>query len=179
MNKPLMPKATAIWLVDNTTLSFEQIAEFCNLHILEIQGIADGDVAVGIQGHNPINSGQLTSDEILRCEKDHKAKIQLINNNLPEHKIKTDGTKYTPIALRQEKPYAIYWLIKKYGEDLSDSQIARLIGSTKTTVEAIKKGTYREAITDAKSPMDVGLCTYEDLQKAIDKSRRRKSKEIS
>ena len=179
MNKPLMPKATAIWLVDNTTLSFEQIAEFCNLHILEIQGIADGDVAVGIQGHNPINSGQLTSDEILRCEKDHKAKIQLINNNLPEHKIKTDGTKYTPIALRQEKPYAIYWLIKKYGEDLSDSQIARLIGSTKTTVEAIKKGTYREAITDAKSPMDVGLCTYEDLQKALDKSRRRKSKEIS
>ena len=174
-----MPKATAIWLVDNTTLSFEQIAEFCNLHILEIQGIADGDVAVGIQGHNPINSGQLTSDEILRCEKDHKAKIQLINNNLPEHKIKTDGTKYTPIALRQEKPYAIYWLIKKYGEDLSDSQIARLIGSTKTTVEAIKKGTYREAITDAKSPMDVGLCTYEDLQKALDKSRRRKSKEIS
>lgn len=179
MNKPLMPKATAIWLVDNTTLSFEQIAEFCNLHLLEIQGIADGDVAVGIQGHNPIDSGQLTSDEILRCEKDQKAKIKLINNNLPEHKIKTDGTKYTPIALRQEKPYAIYWLIKKYGEDLSNSQIARLIGSTKTTVEAIKNGTYREAITDAKSPMDVGLCTYEDLQKALDKSRRRKSKEIS
>lgn len=169
-----MPKATAIWLIDNTTLSFEQIAEFCKLHLLEVQGIADGDVAIGIQGHNPIDSGQLINEEIKKCESDPKRKLELLNNNLPDHKVKTDGTRYTPVALRQEKPFAIFWLLKKYGEELSDSQIAKLIGSTKSTIDAIRKGTYKEAITEGKSPMDVGLCTYEDLQKAVDKSRRRK-----
>jgi len=178
MNRPLMPKATAIWLIENTTLSFDQIAEFCDLHLLEVQGIADGDVATGIQGHNPIDSGQLTHDEIKKCEKDNKARLTLLENNLPDHKVKTQGTKYTPIALRQEKPYAIYWLIKKYGNELSDSQIAKLVGSTKSTINSIKNGTYREAITEAKSPMDVGLCTYDDLQKAIDKSRKRKEKSL-
>ncbi|PPR43855.1 MAG: hypothetical protein CFH21_00651 [Alphaproteobacteria bacterium MarineAlpha5_Bin11] len=174
MKRPLMPKATAIWLIDNTTLSFEQIAEFCKLHLLEVQGIADGDVAIGIQGHNPIDSGQLINEEIKKCESDPKRKLELLNNNLPDHKVKTDGTRYTPVALRQEKPFAIFWLLKKYGEELSDSQIAKLIGSTKSTIDAIRKGTYKEAITEGKSPMDVGLCTYEDLQKAVDKSRRRK-----
>lgn len=178
MNRPLMPKATAIWLIENTTLSFDQIAEFCDLHLLEVQGIADGDVATGIQGHNPIDSGQLTQGEISKCEKDNKARLTLLENNLPNHKVKTTGTKYTPIALRQEKPYAIYWLIKKYGDELSDSQIAKLVGSTKSTINSIKNGTYREAITEAKSPMDVGLCTYDDLQKAIDKSRKRKEKNL-
>ena len=92
------------------------------------------------------------------------------------HKTKTSGTKYTPIALRQEKPYAIYWLIKKYGEDLADYQIAKLVGSTKSTIDSIRNGTYREAITEGKSPMDVGLCSYEDLKKAIEKNRRKKEK---
>ena len=174
MTRPLMPKATAIWLIENTTLSFEQIAEFCNMHIMEIQGIADGDVASGIQGHNPIDSGQLTRIEINRCEKDAKTKLKLSKTELPEHKTKTSGTRYTPLALRQEKPYAAYWLIKKYGSELSDSQIAKLIGSTKSTVDSIRNGTYRETINDGKSPMDVGLCTYDDLQKAVNK--RKKSK---
>ena len=113
-----MPKATAIWLIENTTLSFEQIAEFCNMHILEIQGIADGDVASGIQGHNPIDNGQLTQEEINRCQNESKAKLNLIKNNLPEHKLKTSGTRYTPLALRQQKPRAIFWLTKKYGDEL-------------------------------------------------------------
>ena len=174
MNRPLMPKATAIWLIENTSLSFEQIAEFCEMHLLEVQGIADGDVATGIQGYNPIDSGQITQEEIDRCQKNSKEKLQLLKNNFPEHKTKTSGTKYTPISLRQEKPYAIYWLIKKYGSELSDSQIAKLIGSTKSTVDSIRNGTYRETINDGKSPMDVGLCTYDDLQKAVNK--RKKSK---
>lgn len=172
-----MPKATAIWLIDNTTLSFEQIATFCDLHLLEVQGIADGDVATGIQGHSPIDSGQLTHEEISRCEKNLKSKLTLTSNNLPEMKIKTSGTKYTPISLRQEKPHAIYWLLKKYNNELSESQIAKLVGSTKSTVLAIKNGTFREAITEAKNPMDVGLCTYEDLQKALDKAKRKKERE--
>tara|TARA_B100000949_G_C14092691_1_gene370689 strand:+ start:207 stop:746 length:540 start_codon:yes stop_codon:yes gene_type:complete len=179
MKRPLMPKATAIWLIENTTLSFEQIAEFCNMHILEIQGIADGDVASGIQGHNPIDNGQLTQEEINRCQNKSKAKLNLTKNDLPEHKFKTSGTRYTPLALRQEKPRAIFWLTKKYGDELSDSQIAKLVGSTKSTIDSVRKGTYREAITEGRSPMDVGLCTYDDLQKAIDKSRRKKEKDIS
>ena len=174
MKRPLMPKATAIWLIENTTLTYKQIAEYCDMHILEIQGIADGDVATGIQGHNPIDSGQVTKEEITRCQEDPKAKIKLSNTDLPSHKLKTKGTRYTPLALRQEKPYAIFWLINKYGEDLSDSQIAKLAGSTKSTINAIRNGTYRETITQGKSPMEVGLCTYEDLQKAIDKYKKQK-----
>ena len=178
MKRLLMPKATAVWLIDNTTLNFEQIADFCNLHLLEIQGIADGEVATGIQGHNPIDNGQLIHDEIKRCENNPKAKLQLAEKNLPGHKSKTSGTKYTPIALRHEKPYAIFWLLKKYGDDLAESQIARLIGTTKSTITAIKNGTYREAIVEGKSPMDVGLCSYEDLRKALEKNKRKKEREL-
>ena len=109
-----MPKATAIWLIENTTLSFDQVSEFCGLHELEVQGIADGDVAIGMQGYNPIDNNQLTSDEIKRCEKDPEARLNLISSdvidNLPPRK---KDTKYTPISLRQEKPHAILWLIHK------------------------------------------------------------------
>ena len=178
MKKPLMPKATAIWLIDNTTLNFEQIAEFCQLHELEVQGIADDDVATGLQGYDPIDNNQLTREEIARCEKDSSNKLQLISSNildnLPQRKI---DTKYTPISLRQEKPYAILWLIKRYPNELSDSQIAKLTGSTKKTINAIRNGTYREAVLDPKSPMDVGLCTYEELEKTLNKSRKKTPKE--
>ena len=170
MKRPLMPKATAIWLIENTSLSFKQIAEFCNMHLLEIEGIADGDVATGIQGHNPIDSGQLTQEEIDRCQNNIKEKLKLSKSNLPEHKFKTSGKRYTSISLRQEKPYAIFWLIKKYGNELKDSQIAKLVGSTKSTIDAVRQGTYREPITEAKNPVEVGLCSYEDIQKAIDKN---------
>ena len=173
MTLPLMPKATAVWLIENTALSFTQIAKFCGLHELEVQGIADGDVATGMQGYDPIDNNQLTKDEISRCENDENSNLELISSttieNLPPRK---KDTKYTPISLRQEKPYAILWLIRRYPIELSSSQIAKLTGSTKNTVEAIRTGTYREAVLETKSPMDIGLCTYEQLEKSLNRSRK-------
>ena len=174
MTLPLMPKATAVWLIENTRLTFIQIADFCGLHELEVEGIADGDVATGMQGYDPIDNNQLTKDEISRCENDSLSRLKLISSktidNLPPRK---KDTKYTPISLRQEKPYAILWLIKRYPTELSSSQIAKLTGSTKNTVEAIKNGTYREAVLESKSPMDIGLCSFEDLEKSLNKSRKK------
>ena len=175
MKYPLMPKATAIWLVDNTALSFKQIAEFCGLHELEIQGIADGEVAVGMRGYDPIDNNQLTKEEIERCEKDETANLKLIKSSIIEDlPPRKKDTKYTPLSLRQEKPYAILWLIKRYPTELSSSQIAKLTSSTKNTVDAIRNGTYREAILEAKSPMDVGLCSYKDLEKTLNRTRSKK-----
>ena len=178
MKYPLMPKATAIWLVENTALTFNQIAEFCGLHELEVQGIADGDVAVGMRGYDPVDNNQLTKKEIERCEADENASLTLIKStiieDLPPRK---KDTKYTPLSLRQEKPYAILWLIKRYPIELSSSQIAKLTGSTKNTVEAIRNGTYREAVLEAKSPMDVGLCSYKDLEKTLNRTRTKKEPE--
>ena len=175
MKLPLMPKATAIWLIENTSLSFNQIADFCGLHELEVQGIADGDVATGMQGYDPIDNKQLTREEITRCENDSTAKLDLIKSevieSLPPRK---KDTKYTPLSLRQEKPYAILWLLKRYPTELSSSQIAKLTGSTKNTVDNIRNGTYREAVLETKSPMDIGLCSYLDLEKALNKSRNKK-----
>ena len=179
MNLPLMPKGTAIWLIENSSLSFKQISEFCGLHELEVQGIADGDVATGMRGYDPIDNGQLTKEEINRCEKDSSARLELIKSKivdtLPPRK---KDTKYTPLSLRQEKPYAIFWLIKRYPIELTDSQIAKLTGSTKNTVDAIRNGTYREAILETKSPMDIGLCSYKDLEKALNRTKNKKEKEI-
>lgn len=175
MKYPLMPKATAIWLVENTALSFNQISEFCGLHELEVKGIADGEVAVGMRGYDPIDNNQLTKEEIDRCEKDENAKLTLIKSNIIENlPPRKKDTKYTPLSLRQEKPYAILWLIKRYPTELSSSQIAKLTGSTKNTVDAIRNGTYREAVLEAKSPMDVGLCTYKDLEKTLNRKRTKK-----
>ncbi len=178
MKYPLMPKATAIWLVENTALTFVQISEFSGLHELEVQGIADGEVAVGMRGYDPIDNNQLTKEEIERCEKDTETRLNLIKSeiidDLPPRK---KDSKYTPLSLRQEKPYAILWLLKRYPTELSNSQIAKLTGSTKNTVEAIKNGTYREAVLEAKSPMDVGLCTYQDLEKTLNRTRTKQTKD--
>ncbi len=175
MKYPLMPKATAIWLVENTALTFKQIAEFCGLHELEVQGIADGEVAVGMRGYDPVDNKQLTKEEIERCENDNNSNLKLITSNIIEElPPRKKDTKYTPLSLRQEKPFAILWLLKRYPEELSSSQIAKLTGSTKNTVEAIKNGTYREAVLEAKSPMDVGLCTYKDLEKTLNRTRTKK-----
>ena len=175
MKYPLMPKATAIWLVENTSLTFNQIAEFCGLHELEVQGIADGDVAVGMRGYDPIDNNQLTKEEIERCEGDQEARLNIIKSNLIEDlPPRKKDTKYTPLSLRQEKPYAILWLIKRYPTELSSSQIAKLTGSTKNTVDAIRKGTYREAVLESKSPMDVGLCTYQELERTLNRTRTKK-----
>ena len=178
MKYPLMPKATAIWLVENTGLTFKQISDFCGLHELEVQGIADGEVAVGMRGYDPIDNNQLTKEEIKRCEDDENANLNLIKSdiieNLPPRK---KDTKYTPLSLRQEKPYAILWLIKRYPTELSSSQIAKLTGSTKNTVDAIRNGTFREAVLETKSPMDVGLCSYKDLEKSLNRNRNKKNQE--
>ena len=175
-----MPKATAVWLIENTALSFKQISEFCQLHELEVQGMADGDVLPGMQGYDPVDNKQLTKEEILRCEKDPLASLNLNTSdyldNVPTRK---KDTKYTPISLRQEKPYAILWLVKRYDNELTDSQIAKLTGSTKSTVINIKNGTFREAVLEAKSPMDVGLCSYEDLEKALNRKKKQNTEKVS
>ena len=135
MKYPLMPKATAIWLVENTALTFDQIAEFCGLHELEVQGIADGEVAVGMRGYDPIDNNQLTKEEIERCEKDNSARLSLIKSDviedLPPRK---KDSKYTPLSLRQEKPYAILWLLKRYPTELSSSQIPKPVSYTHLTL---------------------------------------------
>ncbi len=175
MKLPLMPRGTAIWLIENTSLTFNQISEFCGLHVLEVEGIADGDVATGMRGYDPIDNKQLTKEEIIRCEKDSTKKLELIKSNVVESlPPRKKDTKYTPLSLRQEKPYAILWLIKRYPTELSSSQIAKLTGSTKNTVEAIRNGTYREAVLEAKSPMDIGLCSYKDLEKTLNRTRNKK-----
>ena len=177
MKKPLMPKATAVWLIENTSLSFDQIAEFCQLHELEVQGIADGDVATGMQGYNPIDNYQLTKEEIKSCEEDPNKKLKLIVSTAIDNlNPRIKDTKYTPISIRQDKPYAILWFIKKYPNEITDSQIAKLTSSTKNTVNAIRNGTYREAIFETKNPMDIGLCTYEELEKALNKTRKKNLK---
>ena len=177
MKLPLMPKATAIWLIDNTALSFTQISDFCGLHELEVQGMADGEVAVGMRGFDPVDNKQLTKEEIKRCEDDSSSKLILISSDIIESlPPRKKDTKYTPLSLRQEKPFAILWLIKRYPSDLSSSQIAKLTGSTKNTVEAVRNGTYREAILETKSPMDTGLCSYQDLEKALNRAKNKKDK---
>ena len=135
MAAPLMPKATAVWLVDNTSLTFDQIADYCGLHRLEVQGIADGEVAIGIQGIDPIANSQLTRNEIERCEKDPSARLKMLKLDLPEPSKRTKGPRYTPVAKRQDKPDAIAWLLRHHPE-LKESQIAKLIGTTKTTIQA-------------------------------------------
>ena len=167
---PLMPKATAIWLVDNTSLSFPQISQFCQLHELEIQSIADGEEAYNMKGLNPIASGQLTKDEIKRCEDDQSASLKLIASDLPEVSFKTKGPKYIPLSRRGDKPNAIAWMVK-YHPELKDSQIVRLIGTTKNTIEKIRDRTHWNILNiTAKHPVLLELCSYEDLNKAIVKS---------
>lgn len=170
---PLMPKATAVWLVDNTKLTFDQIAEFCGIHPLEVQALADGDVNAGFVGSDPILAGELTRDEIERCENDTRCKLKIVKNDLPKPKMRSKGPRYTPVSKRGEKPNAIAWLLKRY-PDLMDSQIVRLIGTTKTTIASIRDKTHI-SISSLKpqSPADIGLCTADDLTKAVAKAERR------
>jgi hypothetical protein len=170
---PLMPKATAIWLIDNTTLTFKQIADFCGMHELEVKGIADGEVAVGVIADNPITSGQLDKEEIERCCKDPNAKLQLKLSNAYEtvSKVKKKGAKYTPIARRQDKPDAIYWLIKNFPE-IKDSTIIKLIGTTKATVDAVRNRTHwNMANIRQRDPVLLGICSQTDLDKVVEIAR--------
>ena len=159
----LMPKATAVWLVDNTSLSFEQIAAFCSLHPLEVQGIADGDVAGGIMGVNPIQNGQLTREEIAAAEADSSYRMKLSDPKVRVAQQKRKGPRYTPISRRNERPNAIKWLLRSHPE-LKDAQIMRLVGTTKSTIESVREGTHWNSANLAiMDPVTLGLCSQIDL----------------
>ena len=167
MAHPLMPKATAVWLVDNTALSFDQIADFCGLHVLEVQAIADGEVAPGMQGLDPIANGQLTKEEIDRCLGDPSARLVMAEPTIPAPKARPKGARYTPVSKRQDRPDAIAWLLKTYPE-LSDAQISRLIGTTKPTINAVRDKTHRNTPNiKAQSPVYLGLCSADELEKMV------------
>ena len=173
----LMPKATAVWLVDNTTLTFDQIAKLCQLHSLEIQAIADGEVSSGIIGLDPISNGQLTREEIVRCEGDPTAEVELIKPYIPVPEAKPKGARYTPISKRNDKPDAIAWLLKNQ-EDLSDAQIGRLVGTTKPTINAVRDRTHwNSSNLRPRHPVELGLCTRTDIDAEIAKARKRKAKQ--
>ena len=148
----LMPKATAVWLVDNTSLSFEQIAAFCGLHPLEVQGVADGDVAGGIMGVNPIQNGQLTREEIEKAEADPDYRMKLLDPKVRVAAAKRKGPRYTPISRRNERPNAIKWLLRNHPE-LKDAQIMRLVGTTKSTIDAVREGTHWNTTNLAADPI--------------------------
>jgi hypothetical protein len=177
INIPLMPKATAVWLVENTSLSFKQIADFCNLHEVEVQGIADGEVARGIKAYNPIMAGQLTREEIELSSQDIYRPLQLLKKQIDISKKKRKKPKYTPLSKRQDRPDAILWLIKNYPK-LLDTQIAKLIGTTKNTVISIKKRTYWNFNNlSPKDPISINLCSQLDLENALEKAKRKIKRE--
>lgn len=167
MAHPLMPKATAVWLVENTALTFEQIADFCGMHSLEIQAIADGEVAGGMHGLDPIANGELSQEELDRCQADSSARLQMKKSTLPQPKTRQKGARYTPVAKRGDKPDAIAWLVKNYPE-LADAQISKLIGTTKQTITAVRERTHWNiANIKAQNPCSLGLCSEPDLEKAV------------
>jgi len=177
MAMPLMPKATAVWLVENTTLTFEQIGEFCGLHKLEVQAIADGEVAIGINGMDPVLSGQLTLEEIKRCEEDPRARLKMVKSDLPQPVMRTKGPRYTPVSKRADKPDAIAYLIKTYPE-LLDAQVARLLGTTKDTIAKVRDRTHwNSANIKPHNPVLVGLCKQSDLDAALKRAQRRVARE--
>ena len=167
-NAPLMPKATAVWLVENTSLSFEQIADFCKLHPLEVKGIADGEVAAGIKGLDPISTGQITRDELERAQNnpDHRIRLADPKVRLPEFK-KARGPRYTPVSKRQDRPNAILWLLRNHPE-LKDAQIMRLVGTTKHTIQQVRERTHwNSAQLQPMEPVSLGLCSQIDLDMEV------------
>ena len=174
---PFMPKATAVWLVENTTLTFRQIANFCNLHELEVKGIADGDVAKGIKAYNPILAGQLSREEIESCSKNPDQALNLSKRSEDVQVKERKKPKYTPLSKRQDRPDAILWLCKNAPE-LNDGQISKLVGSTKGTVSLIRKRSYWNfSSLKPRDPVILALCTQEVYQKAVDKAKRRVERE--
>ncbi|MBT3072073.1 DUF1013 domain-containing protein [Rhodomicrobium sp. Az07] len=177
-DKPLMPKATAVWLVENTALTFDQIADFCGLHVLEVKGIADGDVAAGIRGADPIGAGQLTREEIARGQEDSSYRLTLARSkvHIPEIKAKR-APKYTPVSRRHDRPNAILWLLRHHPE-LRDTQIMRLVGTTKSTIESIRERTHwNSASLQPQDPVALGLCSQIDLDNEVKKAAKRVEEE--
>lgn len=176
-DKPIMAKATAVWLVDNTTISFKQIADFCGLHELEVQGIADGDVAAGVKGFDPIANNQLTQDDIDAAEKDPLHKLKLKFNPAAVGEEKRRGPRYTPLSKRQDRPAAILWLVKFHPE-LSDGQVSKLVGTTKPTIQSIRERTHWNISNiEPIDPVALGLCKQSELDQAVQKANARKARE--
>ena len=176
-NAPLMPMATAVWLVENTTLTFKQIAEFCKLHVVEVQGIADGEVAKGIKGYNPIIAGQLTKDEINLSSEDENRPLKIQNTDVEISYSDKKNKRYIPLSKRQDKPDSALWLLKHYSQ-LKDSQIAKLIGMTKNSVSSIRNKSYCNFNNlNSKDPVALGLFSQKDLIEADEKAQRRIKRE--
>jgi len=173
MSQPMMPKATALWLIENTGLSFDQIAEFCGIHALEVQALADGDVMGGMAPLDPVLSGQVTAEEIKRCEADPEARLRYVRTEMPQPQARAKGARYTPISKRQDKPDGIAWLVKNHPE-LTDAQICKLLGTTKNTISAVRDRTHWNSQNiRPRDPVDIGLCTYLDLNKLVESARAR------
>ena len=180
MTKILMPKATAVWLIDNTGLTFKQISEFCSLHIIEVEGIADGDVAAGIRGADPIANGQIDRAEIERAQADtnYAMKANTFDSDTLTPKTKKKGPRYTPLSRRQDRPDAIAWLVRHHPE-VTDAQISKLIGTTKPTIKAIRERTHWKINTiNPTDPVSLGLCSQTDLDTIVKKAAEKKAKEL-
>ncbi len=178
--KPLMPKATAVWLVDNTTLTFKQIADFCGMHELEVKGIADGEVAKGVMGISPLGNGQLQKEELDRCVADSNAKLRITVSSVYEKasKGKKKTAKYTPVARRQDKPDAIYWLLKKF-PTITDSTVIKLIGTTKNTISTIRdRSHWNMQNIKPRDPVLLGICSQTDLDRTIEKLKLEKIEDV-
>jgi len=176
---PLMPKATAVWLVDNTSLTFEQIADFCGLHPLEVKGIADEDVAKGIKGQDPVSAGQLTREQIEAAEKDSKIRLKMAP---PKHKMppikQKKAPRYTPVSKRQDKPDAVYWLLRNHPE-FGDADIIKLIGTTKATIQKIRERSHWNATNiKAVDPVTLGLCTQLELDLAVTRATQKRERAV-
>ena len=170
---PLMPKATAVWLVENTALSFQQIAEFCGFHPLEVQGIADEEVAIGIQGLDPITHSQLTREQITACEADPKSRLKLAQPRVKLPNKRPKGPRYTPVSKRQDRPNAIAWLLR-YHPELNDTQVSRIVGTTKPTINSVRERTHWNIQNiRPQDPVSLGLCNQTDLDEAVNKAQER------
>ncbi|WP_380054581.1 DUF1013 domain-containing protein [Falsihalocynthiibacter sp. SS001] len=177
MAKPIMARATAVWLVDNTTLTFKQVAEFCGFHELEVQGIADGDVATGVKGFDPVANNQLTAEEIKKGEDNPLYKLKLKFNASAVGEEKRRGPRYTPLSKRQDRPASILWLVKFHPE-LSDGQVSKLVGTTKPTIQAIRERTHWNiANIQPIDPVALGLCKQSELDKEVQKAAAKRAKE--
>jgi len=179
MTQILMPKATAVWLIDNTGMTFKQISEFCSLHILEVEGIADGDVAAGIRGADPIANGQISREEIEKAEKDPNYAMKpnsFDSDKLQPKKSSKKGPRYTPLSRRQDRPDAIAWIVRNHPE-ITDAQIGRLIGTTKPTIKAIRERTHWKInLVNPTDPVSLGLCSQIDLDALVKKGAEKKAK---
>lgn len=175
--KLLMPKATALWLIDNTVLTFDQIAEFTELTLIEVEALADGDIGRGLVGRNPLENHELTKEELERCEQDNNANLKLSKSDLPPVKIRAKGPRYTPVSKRGDKPDAIAYILK-HNPEISDAQITKLVGTTKPTIAAVRERTHPNSSSlRPRHPADLGLCTYKEYEKAVEKGLKAQGKD--